>query len=134
MTRNEKKQLLRGYIYLEDEIQSLKDQYEVLLTQATKITPTMSDGSGSHSLYAESKVEKNTIKLTEITNKIRRLEDRKTLVEKEIGRLKYHQRVIIEEVDINHTSIERVARSIHRNPNTVRNNRNNIIDGMFLDR
>lgn len=132
MTRQDKKKYLHSYYWLESDIKKLQEEYEVILTQATKTTPTESDGS-QHSGFGESKIEKYAVKLSEIGNKIERLNNKKARIEKEVGKLKYHQRYLIEQIDLKHISVRRVAQITERSEKTIRNNRNRIIDKMFID-
>ena len=112
-------------------MQSLKDEYETVYTMATKVTPTMSDGS-AHSGFSDSKVEKYASKMVELTEKIQKIERKKERIDSELGKLKPHQRCIVEAIDLQHTPISLFASKTGRNEATIRHNRNRIIDGMFL--
>ena len=132
MKRNDKKKYLRDYIYIDSDIMALQDEYEILYTQATKMTPVQNEIGGGHATKMDSAVERNAVKLVEIQRKIEKLKDKKKRIEAEVAKLKPHQRYLITRVDLEHVPISRVARETHRAEATVRNNRNNIIDTMFL--
>ena len=133
MTRQDKKRYLYGYYFLDDKIRRLKEEYETIFTQATKTTPSESDGS-QHMGNADSKIEKYAVKLANISAKIDRVQNKKDCIERELKMLKPHQRYLIEQIDLKHIPVTKVAERINRSEKTIRNNRNRIIDKMFIDR
>ncbi len=132
MTRQDKKRYLYSYYWIDETIKNLQDEYDTLFAQATKVTPTESDGS-QHTGNTDSKVEKYAVKLAEIESKLAHAKHKKKRIETEVRRLKPHQRYLVEMVEFKHVPVWRVAKIIDRDPETIRHNLRNIIDKMFLD-
>lgn len=133
MTRSEKKKYLYSYYWIDENISKLREEYDILIAQATKVSPGESDGS-QHTGNSESKVEKYAVKLAEIEAKIARAQNKKARIDAEIKRLKPHQRYLIEMVEFKHIPISRVAKITDRDVSTIRQNINRCIDRMFLQK
>lgn len=133
MTRSEKKKYLYSYYWIDENISKLQEEYDILMAQATKVSPGESDGS-QHIGNSESKVEKYAVKLAEIEAKIARARNKKARIDAEIKRLKPHQRYLIEMVEFKHIPISRVAKITERDVSTIRQNLNRCIDRMFLQK
>lgn len=133
MTRSEKKKYLYSYYWIDENISKLQEEYDILMAQATKVSPGESDGS-QHTGNSESKVEKYAVKLAEIESKLAHAKYKKMHIESEVRRLKPHQRYLVEMVEFKHVPVWRVAKITDRNPETIRHNLRNIIDKMFIDR
>ncbi len=130
MTRTEKKRILHKYNTLDNLIQIAIDNYNVVLSKATKITPSYSDGGG-HSNGNTSKVEKYADILVQKAEKVERLKGYKSQIERELVKLRPHQRVMIKAVYIDGIPVERYAKMCKKPPDTIRHAINRAIDTMF---
>ena len=133
MTRSEKKKYLYSYYWIDENISKLREEYDILMAQATKVSPGESDGS-QHMGNTESKVEKFAVKLAELEMKIAKAEYKKAHIEAEVRHLKPHQRYLIEMVEFKHIPVNRVAKITDRDVSTIRQNLNRCIDKMFLQK
>jgi len=127
--RKEKKSMLRNYQKTVETIQRLKDRYETIYTQATKITPTISDMPSSHS--SDDKMLKYVEKLVEIQTLIDKLTDKLNLIDSEIAKLKPYHRYIVKSIDIKGIPPYAIARTLKVSEQAIRQRHNRIIDKMF---
>lgn len=130
MTREEKKRELKNYIFLDSYIEDLKDRYLQEFTKATKIT---SCNSGMpHASTNESKAERSAVKLLEVSERLRKAEERKTKIDKALEELKPRYRLCIYYLDIESMTISRLSRQIHRTYRDVIKLHNRALDEINL--
>ena len=129
MERYEKKKYLRSYQSTLEYIQKLKEQYEEIYTEATKIVPTLSDMPSSN--VHDDKVILYVAKMAEIQKKIDRAKKKIARIDRELAKLKpFHYR-LIRDLDIRGFSVTSVARKTKNTEAAIRQMRNRIIDRMF---
>jgi hypothetical protein len=114
------------YYYKQNKrkVQDIKDKIEYLRAKAEKITPTYSNDKGGFSLEVHSKVEDNAIKILEMEDELKTVDERITRVDKFLGTLKPYQRYIVRSCIIDHVPYHLVARK----ENTSTRNIAKIID------
>lgn len=131
MDRERKRAILKDSAFIPLQIQGLKDRYDELLTTATHITAGY-EGSGSSTHNNDSKIEKNVVKLTEISLKIAKLEAKYERINKSINELKPYHRFLIIQVDVKGKGIRRVAKETHRDPSSLTKTYNKALDSLKL--
>ena len=132
MNRNEKKRYLQGYQNAIINLEKLQEEYETVFTQATKIVPELSGMPSSN--VKDDKMLKYSIKLAEISAKIKRVKGKISKIDKELANLRPYHKQLIEMTDINRFPIALVAQKMQLTEHAVRTKRNRIIDKMFLQR
>lgn len=129
MERYEKKKYLRSYNGTLEYIQKLKEQYEEIYTEATKIVPTLSDMPSSN--VHDDKVILYVAKMAEIQKKIDRAKKKIARIDRELAKLKPFHFRIINDIDIKGFSVASVAHNMKIAEQNIRRTRNRIIDRMF---
>lgn len=130
MDRNEKKRYLHGYQNAVVHLQKLRDEYETVFTEATKIVPELSGMPSSN--VKDDRTLKYSIKLNEIQTKIDKVSEKIAKIDKELANLKPYHKRLIEMTDINHYPIGMVAKKMNLTEHAVRIRRNRVIDKMNL--
>ena len=130
MTRQEKKNFLRKYPHICDQIEQINNRLEEIRTAGEKITQSYSDVGYSSS--SESKVERAAVKIPDLEAELRKKTAEKERIDNAIRSLRSNQQELIKMIYIDGISQNRVAQILHKTPNTIRNVVNHAIDYIIL--
>ena len=130
MTRQEKKNFLRKYPHICDQIEKINNRIEEIRTAGEKITQSYSDVGYSSS--SESKVERAAVKIPDLEAELRKKTAEKERIDNAIRSLRSNQQELIKMIYIDGISQNRVAQILHKTPNTIRNVVNHAIDCIIL--
>ena len=130
MTRQEKKNFLRKYPHICDQIEKINNRLEEIRTAGEKITQSYSDVGYSSS--SESKVERAAVKIPDLEAELRKKTAEKERIDNAIRSLRSNQQELIKMIYIDGISQNRVAQILHKTPNTIRNVVNHAIDYIIL--
>ena len=130
MTRQEKKNFLRKYPHICDQIEQINNRLEEIRTAGEKITQSYSDVG--YSSGSDSKVERAAIKVPDLEAELRKKTAEKERIDNAIRSLRSNQQELIKMIYIDGISQNRVAQLLHKTPNTSRNVVNHAIDCIIL--
>lgn len=130
MNRQEKKNFLRKYPHICDQIEKINNRLEEIRTAGEKITQSYSDVGYSSS--SESKVERAAVKIPDLEAELRKKTAEKERIDNAIRSLRSNQQELIKMIYIDGISQNRVAQILHKTPNTIRNVVNHAIDYIIL--
>lgn len=130
MTRQEKKNFLRKYTHICDQIEQINNRIEEIRTAGEKITQSYSDVG--YSSGSDSKVERAAVKVPDLEVDLKKKIDEKNKIDNALRSLRSNQREILKMVYFDGISQNRVAQILHKTPNTIRNVVNHAIDCIIL--
>ena len=130
MTRQEKKNFLRKYPHICDQIEQINNRIEEIRTAGEKITQSYSDVGYSSS--SESKVERAAVKIPDLEAELRKKTAEKERIDSAIRSLRSNQQELIKMIYIDGISQNRVAQILHKTPNTIRTVVNRAVDELVL--
>ena len=130
MTRQEKKNFLKRYPTICDQIDRINNRIEEIRTAGEKITQSYSDVG--YSSCIDSKVERAAIKVPDLEAELRKKTAEKERIDNAIRSLRSNQQELIKMIYIDGISQNRVAQILHKTPNTIRNVVNHAIDCIIL--
>ena len=130
MTRQEKKNFLRKYPHICDQIEQINNRIEEIRTAGEKITQSYSDVGYSSS--SESKVERAAVKIPDLEAELRKKTAEKERIDNAIRSLRSNQQELIKMIYIDGISQNRVAQILHKTPNTIRTVVNRAVDELVL--
>ena len=130
MTRQEKKNFLRKYPHICEQIERINNRIEEIRTAGEKITQSYSDVGYSSS--SESKVERAAVKIPDLEVELRKKTAEKERIENAIRSLRSNQQELIKMIYIDGISQNRVAQILHKTPNTIRTVVNRAVDELVL--
>ena len=130
MTRQEKKNFLRKYPHICDQIERINNRIEEIRTAGEKITQSYSDVGYSSS--SESKVERAAVKIPDLEAELRKKTAEKERIDNAIRSLRSNQQELIKMIYIDGISQNRVAQLLHKTPNTIRTVVNRAVDELVL--
>lgn len=130
MTRQEKKNFLRKYPHICDQIEKINNRLEEIRTAGEKITQSYSDVGYSSS--SESKVERAAVKIPDLEAELRKKTAEKERIDSAIRSLRSNQQELIKMIYIDGISQNRVAQLLHKTPNTIRTVVNRAVDELVL--
>ena len=130
MTRQEKKNFLRKYTHICDQIEQINNRIEEIRTAGEKITQSYSDVG--YSSRSDSKVERAAVKIPDLEAELRKKTAEKERIDNAIRSLRSNQQELIKMIYIDGISQNRVAQILHKTPNTIRNVVNHAIDCIIL--
>lgn len=130
MTRQEKKNFLRKYPNICDQIERINNRLEEIRTAGEKITQSYSDVG--YSSGTDSKVERAAIKVPDLEADMKKKTAEKERIDKALLSLRRSQREVLKMVYFDGISQNRVAQILHKTPNTIRNVVNHAIDCIIL--
>ena len=130
MNRQEKKNFLRKYPNICDQIEQINNRIEEIRTAGEKITQSYSD-VGYSSGY-DSKVERAAVKVPDLEADLKKKIEEKNKIDNALRSLRINQREILKMVYFDGISQNRVAQILHKTPNTIRNVVNHAIDCIIL--
>ena len=130
MTRQEKKNFLRKYPNICDQIEQINNRIEEIRTAGEKITQSYSDVG--YSSGTESKVERAAVKVPDLEADLKKKIEEKNKIDNALRSLRSNQREILKMVYFDGISQNRVAQILHKTPNTIRNVVNHAIDCIIL--
>ena len=130
MTRQEKKNFLRKYPNICDQIEQINNRIEQIRTAGEKITQSYSEVG--YSSGSDSKVERAAVKVPDLEADLKKKIDEKNKIDNALRSLRSNQREILKMVYFDGISQNRVAQILHKTPNTIRNVVNHAIDCIIL--
>ena len=130
MTRQEKKNFLKRYPTICDQIEQINNRIEEIRTAGEKITQSYSDVG--YSSGTESKVERAAVKVPDLEADLKKKIEEKNKIDNALLSLRSNQREILKMVYFDGISQNRVAQILHKTPNTIRNVVNHAIDCIIL--
>ena len=130
MTRQEKKNFLKRYPHICDQIEQINNRIEEIRTAGEKITQSYSDVGYSSS--SESKVERAAVKIPDLEAELRKKTAEKERIDNAIRSLRSNQQELIKMIYIDGISQNRVAQLLHKTPNTIRTVVNRAVDELVL--
>ena len=130
MTRQEKKNFLKRYPNICDQIDRINNRIEEIRTAGEKITQSYSDVGYSSS--SESKVERAAVKIPDLEAELRKKTAEKERIDSAIRSLRSNQQELIKMIYIDGISQNRVAQLLHKTPNTIRTVVNRAVDELVL--
>ena len=130
MTRQEKKNFLRKYPHICDQIEQINNRIEEIRTAGEKITQSYSDVGYSSS--SESKVERAAVKIPDLEAELRKKTAEKERIDNAIRSLRSNQQELVKMIYIDGISQNRVAQLLHKTPNTIRTVVNRAVDELVL--
>ena len=130
MTRQEKKNFLRKYHHICDQIEQINNRIEEIRTAGEKITQSYSDVG--YSSGSDSKVERAAVKVPDLEADLKKKIEEKNKIDNALRSLRSNQREILKMVYFDGISQNRVAQILHKTPNTIRNVVNHAIDCIIL--
>lgn len=130
MTRQEKKNFLKRYNHICDQIEQINNRIEEIRTAGEKITQSYSDVGYSSS--SESKVERAAVKIPDLEAELRKKTAEKERIDNAIRSLRSNQQELIKMIYIDGISQNRVAQLLHKTPNTIRTVVNRAVDELVL--
>ena len=130
MTRQEKKNFLKRYPNISDQIERINNRIEEIRTAGEKITQSYSDVGYSSS--SESKVERAAVKIPDLEAELRKKTAEKERIDNAIRSLRSNQQELVKMIYIDGISQNRVAQLLHKTPNTIRTVVNRAVDELVL--
>ena len=130
MTRQEKKNFLRKYPNICDQIEQINNRIEEIRTAGEKITQSYS--YVGYSSCTDSKVERAAVKVPDLEAELKKKIEEKNKIDNALLSLRSNQREILKMVYFDGISQNRVAQILHKTPNTIRNVVNHAIDCIIL--
>ena len=130
MTRQEKKNFLKRYPHICDQIEQINNRLEEIRTAGEKITQSYSDVGYSSS--SESKVERAAVKIPDLEAELRKKTAEKERIDNAIRSLRSNQQELVKMIYIDGISQNRVAQLLHKTPNTIRTVVNRAVDELVL--
>ena len=130
MTRQEKKNFLRKYPHICDQIEKINNRLEEIRTAGEKITQSYSDVG--YSSGTDSKVERAAIKVPDLEAELRKKTAEKERIDNAIRSLRSNQKELVKMIYIDGISQNRVAQLLHKTPNTIRTVVNRAVDELVL--
>ena len=130
MTRQEKKNFLRKYPRICEQIDNINNRLEEIRTAGEKITQSYSDVG--YSSGSDSKVERAAVKVPDLEADLKKKIEEKNKIDNALRSLRSNQREILKMVYFDGISQNRVAQILHKTPNTIRNVVNHAIDCIIL--
>ena len=130
MNRQEKKNFLKRYNHICEQIEQINNRIEEIRTAGEKITQSYSDVGYSSS--SESKVERAAVKIPDLEAELRKKTAEKERIDSAIRSLRSNQQELVKMIYIDGISQNRVAQILHKTPNTIRNVVNHAIDCIIL--
>ena len=130
MTRQEKKNFLRKYPNICDQIEHINNRLEEIRTAGEKITQSYSDVG--YSSGSDSKVERAAVKVPDLEADLKKKIEEKNKIDNALQSLRSNQREVLKMVYFDGISQNRVAQILHKTPNTIRNVVNHAIDCIIL--
>ena len=130
MTRQEKKNFLRKYPHICDQIEQINNRIEEIRTSGEKITQSYSDVGYSSS--SESKVERAAVKIPDLEADLKKRKEEKAKIDNALLSLRSNQRELLKMIYIDGISQNRVAQLLHKTPNTIRTVVNRAVDELVL--
>ena len=130
MTRQEKKNFLKRYNHICDQIERINNRIEEIRTAGEKITQSYSDVGYSSS--SESKVERAAVKVPDLEAELRKKTAEKERIDNAIRSLRSNQQELVKMIYIDGISQNRVAQLLHKTPNTIRTVVNRAVDELVL--
>lgn len=130
MTRQEKKNFLKRYPTICDQIDRINNRIEEIRTAGEKITQSYSDVG--YSSGSDSKVERAAVKIPDLEADLKKKIEEKNKIDNALRSLRSNQREILKMVYFDGISQNRVAQILHKTPNTIRNVVNHAIDCIIL--
>lgn len=130
MTRQEKKNFLKRYTNISDQIDRINNRIEEIRTAGEKITQSYSDVGYSSS--SESKVERAAVKIPDLEAELRKKTAEKERIDNAIRSLRSNQQELVKMIYIDGISQNRVAQLLHKTPNTIRTVVNRAVDELVL--
>ena len=130
MTRQEKKNFLRKYPNICDQIEQINNRIEEIRTAGEKITQSYSDVG--YSSGSDSKVERAAVKVPDLEADLKKKIEEKNKIDNALRSLRSNQREVLKMVYFDGISQNRVAQILHKTPNTIRNVVNHAIDCIIL--
>lgn len=130
MTRQEKKNFLRKYPRICEQIEQINNRLEEIRTAGEKITQSYSDVG--YSSGTDSKVERAAVKIPDLEADLKKKTEEKERIDKALLSLRSSQREVLKMVYFDGISQNRVAQILHKTPNTIRNVVNHAIDCIIL--
>ena len=130
MTRQEKKNFLRKYPNICDQIEQINNRIEEIRTAGEKITQSYSDVG--YSSGSDSKVERAAVKVPALEDELKKKIEEKNKIDNALRSLRSNQRELLKMVYFDGISQNRVAQILHKTPNTIRNVVNHAIDCIIL--
>ena len=130
MTRQEKKNFLRKYPHICDQIEQINNRLEEIRTAGEKITQSYSDVG--YSSCTDSKVERAAVKVPDLEAELRKKTAEKERIDNAIRSLRSNQQELIKMIYIDGISQNRVAQILHKTPNTIRTVVNRAVDELVL--
>ena len=130
MTRQEKKNFLRKYPRICEQIDQINNRLEEIRTAGEKITQSYSDVG--YSSGSDSKVERAAVKVPALEDELKKKIEEKNKIDNALLSLRSNQREILKMVYFDGISQNRVAQILHKTPNTIRNVVNHAIDCIIL--
>ena len=130
MTRQEKKNFLKRYPTICDQIEQINNRIEEIRTAGEKITQSYSDVG--YSSGSDSKVERAAVKVPDLEADLKKNIEEKNKIDNALLSLRSNQREILKMVYFDGISQNRVAQILHKTPNTIRNVVNHAIDCIIL--
>ena len=130
MTRQEKKNFLKRYPNISDQIEQINNRLEEIRTAGEKMTQSYSDVGYSSS--SESKVERAAVKIPDLEAELRKKTAEKERIDNAIRSLRSNQQELVKMIYIDGISQNRVAQLLHKTPNTIRTVVNRAVDELVL--
>ena len=130
MTRQEKKNFLRKYPRICEQIDNINNRLEEIRTAGEKITQSYSEVG--YSSGSDSKVERAAVKVPDLEADLKKKIEEKNKIDNALRSLRSNQREILKMVYFDGISQNRVAQILHKTPNTIRNVVNHAIDCIIL--
>ena len=130
MTRQEKKNFLRKYPNICDQIERINNRIEEIRTAGEKITQSYSDVG--YSSGSDSKVERAAVKVPDLEADLKKKTAEKEKIDNALRSLRSSQRELLKMIYFDGISQNRVAQILHKTPNTIRNVVNHAIDCIIL--
>lgn len=130
MTRQEKKNFLRKYPHICDQIEKINNRLEEIRTAGEKMTPSYSDVGYSSGI--DSKVERAAVKIPDLEAELRKKNAEKERIDNAIRSLRSNQQELVKMIYIDGISQNRVAQLLHKTPNTIRTVVNRAVDELVL--
>lgn len=130
MTRQEKKNFLRKYPRICEQIDQINNRLEEIRTAGEKITQSYSDVV--YSSGTDSKVERAAVKVPDLEADLKKKTAEKEKIDNALRSLRSSQRELLKMIYFDGISQNRVAQILHKTPNTIRNVVNHAIDCIIL--
>ena len=130
MTRQEKKNFLRKYPRICEQIEQINNRIEEIRTAGEKMTPSYSDVGYSSGI--DSKVERAAVKIPDLEADLIKKTAEKERIDSAIRSLRSNQQELIKMIYIDGISQNRVAQLLHKTPNTIRTVVNRAVDELVL--